>query len=435
MDKAPLRNLFDLASGTWQERLTHISDTMRSISMHTDPQEMVAAYSSRMEGLLDIDRFLSLSRRGVDAPKFLVTRDSEREEKKNPWKQREQLPVVEGGLLWELMDAGEARVFNNFDADPSDPAFEYLRGHQTLAAIPVYDNGKAMNMVIVLKKEPDGLDPEILPQYVWTTNLFGRATHNLVLSNELRQAHTMLERESKIVGDIQRSLLPPELPDIPGIDLAAYYEPADNAGGDYYDFLPLPDNKWGFLIADVSGHGTPAAVLMAIMHALVHSHQNSVCCPGEMLAKLNHRLAERYTGPRGAFITAFFGVFDPSTRQAVYASAGHNPPRVKRCNDGSLFNLDVEPGLPLGIDGTEQYPVATATLDVGDQIIFYTDGLTEAFNPDGKLFGTERLDQTLTNCALTADGLIQTVLSDLEKFTDGRKADDDRTIVVAKITS
>ena len=88
----------------------------------------------------------------------------------------------------------------------------------------------------------------------------------------------------------------------------------------------------------------------------------------------------------------------------------------------------------MGIDGSEQYPVASAMLDVGDQIVFYTDGLTEAMNREAKLFGTQRLDESLANCTLSADGLIQTVLSDLEKFTEGRAADDDRTIVVAKVT-
>ena len=188
------------------------------------------------------------------------------------------------------------------------------------------------------------------------------------------------------------------------------------------------------MIADVSGHGTPASVLMAVLHALAHTDEEKTCCPAQMLGRLNRRLAARYTQPRGSFITAFYGVYDPADRTIVYASAGHNPPRIKRCEDGSLFKLEAEPGLPLGVDEEETYPTASTRLDVEDQIIFYTDGVTEASNPDGKLFGTARLDRTLANCALSAYGLIQTVLLNLEAFTQNHPADDDRTVVVAKVT-
>ena len=92
---------------------------------------------------------------------------------------------------------------------------------------------------------------------MWLSNLFGRATSNLVLSEELQQANQALDREMKAVGDIQRSLLPARLPRIPTLDLATHYQPSQRAGGDYYDFFPLPSGKWGIFIADVSGHGTP----------------------------------------------------------------------------------------------------------------------------------------------------------------------------------
>src|SRR5207253_1299364 len=103
---------------------------------------------------------------------------------------------------------------------------------------------------------------------VWLSNLFGRATHNLVLAEELRQAYEAVDRELVAVADIQRSLLPAKLPKIPTMDLAAHYQTSRRAGGDYYDFFPLAEGKWGIIVADVSGHGTPAAVLMAITHCI-----------------------------------------------------------------------------------------------------------------------------------------------------------------------
>src|SRR6185369_10191873 len=120
-------------------------------------------------------------------------------------------------------------------------------------------------------REPKAFNPDQFPEFVWMGNLFGRATHNLVLSDELRSAYNTVDREMQIVADIQRSLLPETLPKIPTLDLAAYYQTSRRAGGDYYDFFPLPDGRWGILIADVSGHGTPAAVIMAITHSIAHS--------------------------------------------------------------------------------------------------------------------------------------------------------------------
>ena len=115
------------------------------------------------------------------------------------------------------------------------------------------------------------------------SSLFGRATHNLVLRNELKQTYDIVERELKVVADIQRSLLPQVLPKIPNLELAAYYRTSRWAGGDYYDFFPLPDGRWGILVADVSGHGTPAAVMMAICHSLAHSLPGPADPPSAML--------------------------------------------------------------------------------------------------------------------------------------------------------
>src|SRR5207244_2587168 len=132
-----------------------------------------------------------------------------------------------------------------------------------------------------------------LPELVWLSNLFGRATNNLVLSEELQRAYQTLDRELKVVGQIQRSLLPARLPTIPTLDLATHYQPSQRAGGDYYDFFPLPAGKWGIFIADVSGHGTPAAVLMAVTHCIAHTHPGPPQPPAKVLDYLNRHLATR----------------------------------------------------------------------------------------------------------------------------------------------
>src|SRR6516225_10151472 len=253
---------------SWQERLAVILDVMRAISQETDPQEMVSTYGKKVRNLFPSDAGLSLSRRGLTWPQFRITRSSRWKETVNPWKEKDRLPLLEGGLLAEMLYGDEPVILDDFKADPDDPAHEYLDGYRSLMAIPMFDQGTALNMVIRLGIAPALFSRERLPELVWISNLFGRATHNLVLSDQLKEAYQTLDREFEIVGEIQRSLLPAILPDIPTLQLAAYYQPSKRAGGDYYDFFPLPDGRWGIFIADVSGHGTPSAVLMAVTHCI-----------------------------------------------------------------------------------------------------------------------------------------------------------------------
>lgn len=418
----------------WQERLTLIVETMRDMSRHTDPQEMVRAYGERMRFLLPDSRRLSLSRRGLSSPQYRITRSTTWTEEINPWRDKDRLPLLDGGILGELIYCGEPQVFDEFQLAADDPAFEYLGGFQSLLAIPMYDQGESLNMVILLRKEAAAFAKEQIPDLVWRSNLFGRATSNLVLRDELQRAYQALDRELKIVGDIQRALLPAELPRIPSLDIAAHYQPAQRAGGDYYDFFPLPDGKLGIFIADVSGHGTPAAVFMAVTHCMAHTHPGPPAPPGKVLDYLNHHLASRYTNLSEAFVTAFYAIYDPAEKVLTYASAGHNPPRLKRCQDGSLLALDEAGGLPLGVRPESRYKEARQQLQTGDQIIFYTDGVTEAHDPRDELFGTGRLDRSLENCTLQAQALLDAVLQAVEEFTDGRPPDDDRTMIVARVS-
>ena len=424
-----------LAEGTdeWRARMRFIVQTMREMSLQVDPQEMVRSYGARIRQIMPADRWISLSRRDLEAPKFRITRSSTWKDVVNPWKNKTQLPVFEGGLLGELIYGDEPRIIDDLRFAPDDPAAEYLAGPRSLMAVPLFDRGVAMNMVVLLRDQPAAFDRAGFPEWVWLSNLFGRATHNLVLAEELRKAYGTVERELKVVADIQRSLLPKTIPAIPGLGLAAFYQTSQWAGGDYYDFFPLPDGRWGILIADVSGHGTPAAVMMAIMHSLAHNLPGPPEPPSLLFEHVNEHFATRYTSEGEAFVTAFYGIFDPARRELTYANAGHNPPRLKRCEDGSVLALDVVGNLPLGVFPDQEYAQATLALVPGDQIVFYTDGITEAQNAEGEMFGPGRLDEALENCHLDAQGLIEAVLSTLKEFTGGLPASDDQTVVVAKV--
>jgi sigma-B regulation protein RsbU (phosphoserine phosphatase) len=425
--------MFDAEPGDWQERLALIVDLMRDLSRQTDPQAMVRVYGEKISQLIPLDRRLSLSRRGLSFPHYRITRSTTWEEEINPWKDKDRLPLLSGGLLAKLIYGDEPVVIDDLEVAEDEPAAEYLAGHRSLFAIPMYDQGEALNMVVLMQKEPSAFPKEQMADIVWRSNLFGRATSNLVLKQELQQAYEALDRELKIVGDIQKSLLPAELPKIETLELAAFYQPARRAGGDYYDFFPLPEGKWGIFIADVSGHGTPAAVLMAVTHCIAHTHPGPPMPPERVLDYLNHQLATRYMRLGATFVTAFYGVYDPGKRSLCYASAGHNPPRVKRCSDGSLLSLDRASGLPLGLVDSTQYLDSVEQLQPGDQLVFYTDGISEAHNPADELFGIERLDAVLETCTTQAKGLLDAALAAVEEFTAGRPANDDRTLIVGRV--
>lgn len=432
----------------WREELDIIDRVMKAVSGLTDPEAMVQAYWEGIGELLPIEDFLALSRRGVDPPEFLITRSSRFAEEINPWTQRDRLPRLSGGLLGELAYAERPIVIDDLPAQlsPDDPARGYLEGFQSLIALPQYDAGVALNVGISLFKPGVDFDRSIVPMMHWQASLFGRGTQNLVLRNQLQHALGMLDRELQVVGEIQRSLLPREVPLLQGLEIAAHYQTSSRAGGDYYDFFPLGGGDWGVFIADVSGHGTPAAVLMAITHAIAHTRPGTHAPPGELLAHLNQHLARRYTPAHGSgsFVTAFYATIHPGRRTIAYSTAGHNPPRLVRTDDqgrAEAVELEESGGLPLGLDPAETYAERTLEMRRGDLLVLYTDGITEALAPadasgSRQAFGVERLDGVLKACAgRSADEVIARVKDAVTAFTRARPGTppiDDQTLVVLR---
>jgi sigma-B regulation protein RsbU (phosphoserine phosphatase) len=337
-------------------------------------------------------------------------------------------------LLAELLYSDQPRIVDGLTLDPDDPANEYLAGQRSLLTIPHFENGIAQNMVVVTRDDVETFPRERVAELVLLSNLFARATQTSVLSQAVKEAFDAVDYELRSIADIQRSLLPAENPRVPGLDLAVHYQTAKRAGGDYYDFFPLPNDRLGVLIADASGHGAPAAVLMAVAHSIAHTRPEPPQRPGEFLTYLNAHLTRRYTRPTGSFVTAFYIVFDPINATLSYASAGHNPPRLLRCADGFKMALNRAQKLPLGIKPDEVYLEQTLPLLPGDQVVLFTDGVIEAVNTDGDVFGSSRIDEELETCLPTANALLRAILASHTLFTAGTTPADDRTIVVVKRT-
>ena len=260
-------------------------------------------------------------------------------------------------------------------------------------------------------------------------------------NRELKSAYDIVDRELDdadrelaIVADIQHSLLPAKIPDMPNLDVAAYYDTSWNAGGDYYDFFPLRDGRWGLLIADVSGHGTPAAVMMAISHSIAHlfHDERTPTVPSELLSFTNSVLNRHYTHESRTFVTAFYCIYDPANRTLAYSSAGHPPPRLKRLEDDTISGLQSEGSFPLGIDPQAAYEDHVVELKHGDCIILYTDGITETTNDSRNMFGTEGLDAIALESEGTASDIIQKLLAAVLEFAGETPVKDDQTVVVVR---
>lgn len=421
-----------ILDGTAEERMQFILDMMREMSLISDPQLLVKAYGNRMRQLMQIDASVSLSRRGLQFPQYRITRSTQWGQAVNPWKEPHLLPTFASGLLGGLIYGDKPVIIDDLEVGPDDPAADYFTGMKSLAAIPLFEQGEGINMVVVMRKVRAGFSADRLPMNVWMGNLFGRATRTLVLANEVKAASDAMERELTAVADIQRSLLPAELPAIEGLDLAVHYQTSRHSGGDYYDFFKLPGDRWGILIADVSGHGTPAAVLMAITHSIAHVVCDPPAPPGRLLAAINDRLTRTYTYNSGSFVTAFYGVYDPRRRTLLWCNAGHPPPRLRRA-DGTVGALPPALSLPLGIEGDEDFGERLTELVPGDLLVFYTDGITEARDASGDLFDPERLDAVLAAGPATAALAVSATLAAVETFSGGQPLTDDRTLLAARV--
>lgn len=421
----------------WRDELAFVVNLMRELSKQTDPQEAGHLYSKGVrQGLVPSDGWMTVSRRDLEKPWYRISRSTRWKEDINPWKQRDKLPLFDRGLLSELIYSEEPAIIENLEEvlRPDDPAFEYLEGFKLMVTMPQYDDGKSINMGVLLVKDPGWFPFERIPVMVWQSNLYGRGTLNLLLRQQLQQANDAMDRELRTVGEIQRSLLPTELPVIEGLDMHAFYRPSTRAGGDYYDLFKLADGKWGVFIADVSGHGTPAAVLMAITHALAHSLPGTILPPGGVLAHLNASLSKRYTAGTGNFVTAFYAVVDPKSLTMRYAVAGHNPPRLRTRGGAEVTALSGLPGLPLGIFEDEAYEETEITLAPGDSVLLYTDGITEAAShPTHEEFGTDRLDEVFADGADSAKEIVEGVVRAVTGFTNGRSPADDQTLLCIRV--
>lgn len=408
-------------------RLERMQALVKELSVQDDPERLIQIFSSESHLLVRHDALLTVTRRDLQSPWYRITRSSRWQEPIDPWTEPEKLPLFDRGLLGELLYGGKPVVIPRLELTQDEPALEHLEGMQSLACAPSFDQGEAITMAVLLRREPDSFRAADLESLLLHANLLGRAVNNLLLSQQLEEAIRALDREKEQVGRMQRHLLPAALPRIEGLELGTSYHTCSRAGGDYYDVLALPEDQWGLFVADVSGHGTPAAVVMAMIHTLLHSFPGPPLPPLRVLAHINRHLLA--VAPEGMFATAFYGIYDPYYRRLRYASAGHPPPLWR--SRSSVRTLDGAPGLPLGILDEDTWAEREVNLTPGDAILLYTDGIVEGANATGEAFGQRRLEDALRLGPARAPLLVRHVERYYQNFCDGAADMDDRTLLAA----
>jgi len=252
------------------------------------------------------------------------------------------------------------------------------------------------------------------------------------LQKQLQDANKRFEDELALAGEIQASFLPSEQPEIPGWQLTATLIPARETSGDFYDLIPLPDGRWGVVIADVTDKGTGAALYMALSRTLIRTYAVAYDTQPALALSAAHRRILEDTNTK-QFVTVFYGILDPTTGTLTYCNAGHNPPYLFCANDADGTQELDNTGPPLGLRMFKHitWEQRVAQLAPGDVLVLYSDGVTEAQNKQEEFFDEERLLEVgEANLGRSSQQIQDTILAEVDRFVGDAPQVDDITLMV-----
>ncbi|MFQ5854660.1 MAG: PP2C family protein-serine/threonine phosphatase [Anaerolineae bacterium] len=342
------------------------------------------------------------------------------------------------GISGWVAASGKPILLHEGEPIPSDTAEEESPRDAVLAVPLTLSAGQGEDQVLgvmTLAGRPPGEMFTAGDAKLLTTIATQAATaiHNSRLVEALREAERV-KQEMEIAARIQQSLLPddPPPPQLIGVVLAGYCIPAANVGGDYYDFLTDNAGRVNLLIADVSGHSVGSALMMAMARSILRREISQGSSPAAVLADTNTAMLHDLTNA-GLFITMFCARYDSVTRRLTFANGGHNPPFLRRADEGEILSLDGD-GMIVGILDDVVYEEQSITLQPGDLMVLYTDGIVEARNPDGEQFGEERLRGLLEECGSLAPGtLADRIYEAVREHSQDTAQQDDITLLILKV--
>jgi serine phosphatase RsbU (regulator of sigma subunit)/anti-sigma regulatory factor (Ser/Thr protein kinase) len=308
------------------------------------------------------------------------------------------------------------------------PALAELRAAGVKLVVPLVSQGEligVLNLGARMSEQDYSSDDRKL-----LDNLAAQAAPALRVGQLVREQEAeavtrqRFEQELEVARLIQQNFLPKELPELQGWQVAAYYQPAREVGGDFYDVIPLPDGRVGFVVGDVTDKGVPAALVMSATRSVLRASAQRLIEPGIVLERVNEHLCPDM--PEKMFVTCLYGVLDPESGLLRFANAGHDVPYVKTVDGVEELRAR---GMPLGLMPGMKYEEKEAVLAPGESVLLHSDGIVEAHDPDREMFGFPRLKQTVAD-APGGQQLIDRVLRDLTSFTGrGSEQEDDITMV------
>ena len=329
-----------------------------------------------------------------------------------------RLKVGLEGMVGRVAATGQLR----YASDVRQDQYYLSCGQSTMSevAIPLRVGHRVVGVFTASHPELDAFPPQQLRVLQALCDHVAVAIHNAQRLKVERAERLALDRDAEEARSIQQALLPKSSPYVPGFAISGRSVAARAVGGDWYDFIPFPDGRWGLVLADVSGKGTAAALLMSATRGMLRSLAEACCSPGEVLTKLNQLLVNDF--PAGKFVTMVYAVLDPVARTVVFANAGHLLPLF--IDDSGEHFLDVERGMPLGLSCGD-YSENQIMLGKGSRLIFYSDGITEAVDSREEEYGLERLVEH----AVKPDASAVTILDEVRSFANGSGVRDDATVV------
>jgi len=358
----------------------------------------------------------------------------------------EELQVAVARLRDRVGEVGEIRVSRNVmdevvirgrsvltsDAQ-HDPRFAsgtvVLQGVRSVLAVPLGVSEKVFGIIYADSPIAEGRFTEDHLKVLTTLASVAAIRVENARLVEARFQQERLERELQLAMEIQQRFQPTAPPVVPGYEFQGISFPCYEIGGDYYDFIQRDDGRLVIALGDVSGKGTAAALLMSSLHAAIHAQTGSHDTLVQTISAVNRYLAENI--PPNRFVTLFYAELDPESGALSFLNAGHNPPLIIHAA-GTVEQL-ASGGLPLGIKADADYREGRTHLQLGDVLVIYSDGVTEAASPSGEEFGPTRLYEVVSrNVDASAAGIRDRIESALTKFSQGTQAADDITLVIVK---
>lgn len=331
----------------------------------------------------------------------------------------------------EARERGRPAAFEEFVLDKEQtPMTEVLTRWGCRLVVPIIDRGN-LTAILLLGEKVSGYryGPEDLQLLATLANQLAVAFTNAVLYQDALEKQK-LEEELNVARQIQLQLLPSSLPQGGNFSFAAFSHPSRQVGGDYYDFFPLPEGKLGIVIADISGKGVGAALLVSQLQAILRAEVRDRNPMSTILTNTNALITESTASDR--FATLFYTEFDPENLTLTYCNAGHNYPIIIH-RDGRIDHLETG-GTVLGISAKTHYEIGDATLHEDDVVLFYTDGLADVVNPEGEQYGETRImDFLASHRHLGPEELKNKLVRDVSQFSLGAIGFDDMTMVILKI--